>query len=79
MRFDYECRGCGEVITLKGRIGHPPKAPTHCGKRAQRLYSAPQFSITWGWADYANRAYDGSEQVPGYSHQEVRDTIDSMV
>ena len=78
MLFEFDCQVCHAVVNVKGRIGHVPRAPLHCGKRAKRRFSAPEFSVGWGWADYANRAYLGDESVPGMTTQDARATIDSM-
>lgn len=76
MFFDFACKACPEVQTVRSPIGVVPKAPLHCGKRMRRVWSAPRFHITYSIADYANRAYDGTEEVPGLSTAEVRQMVD---
>jgi hypothetical protein len=76
--FDFECKVCKVVTSVKGRIGYVPRHPNHCKKRMRRLYSMPRFQVTWEIADYANMAYAGDEKVPGMTTQEVRSTIDTM-
>jgi hypothetical protein len=78
MMFDFECKVCPVVVSVKGRIGKVPSYPTHCRHRMRRLYTTPRFHIQYSVADYANRAYAGDESVPGMSHQEVRATVDTM-
>lgn len=76
MNFDFSCHTCLSVVTVKSRIGKAPKVPAHCGHKMQRLYSPIRAHIQWGIADYANRAYDGTEQIPGLTTREVRQTVD---
>lgn len=76
MTFDFQCTHCPEIISVKSPIGIIPKTPMHCRHRMSRIWSAPAFSITWGTADYMNKAYDGDEKIPGLSTQEVRETVD---
>lgn len=75
MIFDFSCN-CGEITHVKSRIGKIPRTPRHCDRKMKRLFSTPNFHVTWGIADYANKAYDGTEQIPGMTTQEVRRTVD---
>lgn len=78
MMFDFSCKVCEVVVSVKGPIGTVPRYPTHCRKRMHRLYAMPRFSIHYSAADYLNRAQLGDEQVPGMTHKEVRATVDTM-
>lgn len=78
MRFDFQCRVCEVVNTVKGTVGHVPRTPTHCSRRMRRLYTAPKFHVSWGRDDYIQMAYEGSEKVPGLTTAEVREALDTM-
>lgn len=78
MRFDFQCRVCEEVSTVKGTVGHVPRTPTHCSRKMIRLYTAPKFHVNWGISDYIEKAYQGTERVPGLTTAEVRETLDTM-
>jgi len=76
MRFDFACRHCKEVRTVKSPIGHTPRVPFHCNHPMRRLYDPPRVAITRSRSEYIERAYRGEETVPGISTQEVRETVD---
>jgi hypothetical protein len=78
MMFDFECRSCKHLISVRSKIGTAPKVPLHCRRRARRLYQAPRFHINYDRVDYVDRAYRGEESVPGMSTAEVRQTVDMM-
>lgn len=77
MKFEFQCDSCGQILEVRGPIGKVPRYPTHCAKVTRRLYTSLPAAIQWGRDDYMERAYDGSETVPGMSQQEVRETIDN--
>lgn len=78
MMFDFACKECDSVTSVKAPIGTVPRSPMHCRRRMRRLYAMPRFSIHYSTADYVNRAYHGDEVVPGMTQQEVRATVDTM-
>lgn len=76
MNYDFACRVCEVVTTVKSPIGHIPRVPFHCHHQMQRLWDMPRVNITRSRGEYIERAYSGEEVVPGLSTQEVRETVD---
>lgn len=78
MKFDFGCRACSTVTTVRSPVGKVPKTPYHHRRAMQRLYSPTKAHIRYDRAGYTERAYRGEESVPGMTAAQVRESIDSL-
>lgn len=82
MLFPFRCPACGREADTAGRVGVGPFETPTCwcrpgGVHMERQWQAPQLLVRYSDVDYLLRAARGEETVPGFTRQEVVDTLES--